>query len=168
MSFKRTLRYHWLKFLRLQDEPCKLSWGMALGVFVGVTPTVPFHMVSVLFLAPLLGISPVAAFLGLQICNPLTIPLIYLTAYKVGNLLLHGGAPLGLPDCYCFSDLLHLLWRGGLALQVGGLLIAIPPTIASYFLSVWLIKRYRLFKERRAAGVLNLSQSPPAASGPEA
>src|SRR5208337_810214 len=167
MYFKRTLRYHWLKFLRLQDEPWKLSWGMALGVFVGVTPTVPFHMVSVLFLAPLLGISPVAAFLGLQICNPLTIPLIYLAAYRMGNLLLHGGAPLRLPDCYCFSDLLHLLWRGGLALQVGGLLIAIPPTIASYFLSVWLIKRYRRFKERRA-GVLNLSQSPPTASRPEA
>jgi len=168
MSFKRTLRYHWLKFLRLQDEPWKLSWGMALGVFVGVTPTVPFHMVSVLFLAPLLGISPVTAFLGLQICNPLTMPFIYLAAYKAGNLLLHGGAPLGLPDSYCFSSLLHLLWQGGLTLQVGGLLIAIPPTIASYFLSMWLIKRYRRFKERRAAGVLNLSQSPPTASRPEA
>ena len=168
MSFKRTLRYHWLKFLRLQDEPWKLSWGMALGVFVGVTPTVPFHMVSVLFLAPLLGISPVAAFLGLQICNPLTFPLIYLAAYKVGNLLLHGGAPMVWPDGYSSSQMLHLLWQGGLALQVGGLLIAIPPTIASYFLSMWLIKRYRRFKERRAAGVLNLSQSRPAAPGPEA
>jgi hypothetical protein len=121
----------------------------------------------VLFLAPLLGISPVAAFLGLQICNPLTMPFIYLAAYKAGNLLLHGGAPLRLPDCYCFSGLLHLLWQGGLTLQVGGLLIAIPPTIASYFLSMWLIKRYRRFKERRA-GVLNLSQSPPTASRPEA
>jgi uncharacterized protein len=168
MYFKRTLRYHWLKFLRLQDEPWKLSWGMALGVFVGVTPTVPFHMVSVLFLAPLLGISPVTAFLGLQICNPLTLPLIYLASFKVGNLLLHGGAPLAWPDAYTFPQMLHLLWQGGLALQVGGLLLAIPPTIASYFLTMWLIKRYRRFKERRAAGVLNLSQSPPGAPGPEA
>jgi uncharacterized protein len=168
MSFKRTLRYHWLKFLRLQDEPWKLSWGMALGVFVGVTPTVPFHMVSVLFLAPLLGISPVAAFVGLQICNPLTMPFLYLAAYKVGNQLLHSGASLRLPECYCFSGLLHVLWRGGLALQVGGLLIAIPPTIASYFLSMWLIKRYRRFKEHRAASVLKLSQIPPAAPGPKA
>ncbi|MGP8050572.1 MAG: DUF2062 domain-containing protein [Desulfobaccales bacterium] len=168
MSVRRSLRYHWLKFLRLQDEPWKLSWGMALGVFVGVTPTVPFHMVSVLFLAPLLGISPVAAFLGLQICNPLTIPIIYLAAYKVGNLVLHGGTPLVWRHCYGYSDLLHLLWQGGLALQVGGLLIAVPPTIASYFLSRWLIRRYRRFKERRAAGVPNLSQNPPAASRPEA
>ena len=54
MSFRRTFRYHWLKFLRLQDDPRKVAWGMALGVFIGVTPTVPFHLVSILFLAPLL------------------------------------------------------------------------------------------------------------------
>ncbi len=40
--FQRALRYHWLKFLRLQDDPRKLAWGMVLGVFVGITPTVPF------------------------------------------------------------------------------------------------------------------------------
>ncbi|MGA7577712.1 MAG: DUF2062 domain-containing protein [Desulfobaccales bacterium] len=168
MSFKRSLRYHWLKFLRLQDEPWKLSWGMALGVFIGITPTVPFHMVSVLFLAPILGISPVAAFLGLQICNPLTFPFLYLASYKVGNLLLHGGAPLVWPEGHSFSQMLHLLWQGGLALQVGGLLIAIPPTIASYFLSIWLIKRYRRFKESKPASVLKFSQNPPPASRPKA
>ena len=52
MSIKRTLRYHWLKFLRLQDDPRKLAWGMALGIFIGITPTIPFHFVSILFLAP--------------------------------------------------------------------------------------------------------------------
>ncbi len=55
-----------------------------------------------LTLAPLLRISPVAAVLGIQICNPLTIPPIYLASYKVGNLLLHDGAPL------CLHGDLHL------------------------------------------------------------
>ena len=169
MSFKRTLRYHWVKFLRLQDDPRRLAWGMALGVFIGVTPTVPFHFVSILFLAPLLRISPVTAFLGIQICNPLTIPPLYLGAYKVGNFLLHQGAPLGLPETYTWTDLMELIWRGGLALQVGGVIFAIPPAIASYFLTLWIIKRYRRLKARKAASVSNLlSQNPPAASGPEA
>lgn len=168
MAFKRTLRYHWLKFRRLQDEPWKLAWGMALGVFVGFTPTVPFHTVAVLFLAPLLGISPIAAFVGTQVCNPLTLPALYLAAFKVGNHLLHQGAPLRLPDSYSSFDLLRLLWKGGLALQVGGLIIAIPPALLSYFLSMWVIKRYRRLAAGKAAGDLHLSQNPPAESGPEA
>ncbi len=168
MSFKRTLRYHWLKFLRLQDDPRKLAWGMALGIFIGITPTVPFHFVSVLFLAPLLRISPVTAVLGIQICNPLTIPPLYLAAYKVGHFFLHQGAPLRMPEIYTWSNLLELLWQGGLALQIGGVIIAIPPALASYFLTMWIIKRYRRLKALKAASVLSLSQNPPAAPGPEA
>lgn len=169
MSFKRTFRYHWLKFLRLQDDPRKLAWGMALGIFVGVTPTVPFHTVTVLTLAPLLRISPVTAFLGIQICNPLTIPPFYLAAYKLGQFLLFQGAPLRLPEIYTLDTLMELLWRGGLALQVGGVILALPPAVASYFLTMWSIKRYRRLKARKAASVPNLlSQNPPAASGPEA
>ncbi len=169
MSIKRTLRYHWLKFLRLQDDPRKLAWGMALGIFIGITPTIPFHFVSILFLAPLLRISPVTAFLGIQIMNPLTIPILYLAAFKVGHFLLHQGAPLRLPETYCFADCMDLIWRGGLALQLGGVIIAIPPAIAAYFLTLWIIKRYRRLKARKAASVPNLlSQNPPAASGPKA
>lgn len=167
MSFKRFLRYHWLKFLRLQDDPRKLAWGMALGIFVGVTPTVPFHFVSVLTLAPLLRISPVAAVLGIQICNPLTIPFLYYAAFKVGVFFLHQGAPLRLPGTFTLADSLDLLWRGGLALQVGGVVIALPPAIAAYFLTLWIINRYRRLKAQRAAGVLPIPQNHPPASGSE-
>lgn len=169
MSVKRTIRYHWLKFLRLQDDPRKLAWGMALGIFIGVTPTVPFHFVSILFLAPLLRISPITAFLGIQICNPLTLAPLYLAAYKVGHFFLHRGAPLRLPENYAWDNLMDLFWRGGLALQVGGVILAIPPAIAAYFLTLWIIKRYRRLKAEKAASVPDLfSQNPPAASGPEA
>ncbi len=33
--------YH--KFISLKGDPRKISMGMAIGVFVGVTPTIPFH-----------------------------------------------------------------------------------------------------------------------------
>lgn len=168
MSFTRTLRYHWLKFLRLQGDPRRLAWGIALGVFIGITPTVPFHTVTVLTLAPLLRISPVAAFLGIQIGNPLILPIIYLTSFKVGLFILHQGAPLRLPETFTLTNSLDLLWRGGLALQLGGVIIAAPPALASYFLTLWFIKRYRRLQASKAARVLDFSQNPPAASGPEA
>ena len=167
MSVKRTLRYHWLKFLRLQDDPWKLAWGMALGVFVGVTPTIPFHLIAVLALAPLLGVSPVTAVLGTQIGNPLTIPFIYLASFKVGAFLLHGGAPLRLPETYTIASCLDLLWRGGLALQLGGFILAVPPAIVSYFFTRWIITRYRRLKAGKVANELHLPQNPPTTSGPE-
>jgi uncharacterized protein (DUF2062 family) len=106
--------------------------------------------------------------MGIWIMNPLTIAPLYVLAYKVGQFLLHKGKPLTLPDTFDWNSCLDLLWRGGLALQVGGVIIAIPPAIVSYFLTLWVIQRYRRRKARKAAGVLRLSQNPPAAPGPEA
>ena len=168
MTISRTIRYQWLKFKRLQGDPRKLAWGMALGVFIGVTPTVPFHTVAVLVLAPILRISPVTAYMGIWIMNPVTIAPLYVAAYKVGKFLLFRGGPLCLPATYDLQNTLDLLWRGGLALQVGGVIIAVPPAIISYFLTLWAVERYRQQKARKAAGVLNLPQNPPAPSGPEA
>ena len=168
MTISRTIRYQWLKFKRLQDDPRKLAWGMALGVFIGITPTVPFHTVAVLALAPLLRISPVTAYLGIWIMNPVTIAPLYLVAYKVGKHLLFRSGPLLLPAAWDLDSTLSLLWRGGLALQLGGLVIALPPAIISYFLTLWAVQRYRQQKARKAAGVLNFPETPVAPSGPEA
>jgi uncharacterized protein (DUF2062 family) len=168
MDLRRLFRYHWLKFRRLQDDPRKIAGGMALGVFIAFTPTIPFHMVGALTLAALLRVSPVSAFLGIQICNPLTIPAIYLAAYKVGQFLLYRGKPLVFPETFSFDAWMGVLWQGGVALQVGGVVIAIPPAIAAYFLTLWIVQRYRRRKAAKALSVLALSQNPPVASGPEA
>ena len=168
MTISRTIRYQWLKFKRLQGDPRKLAWGMALGVFVGVTPTVPFHSATVLILAPILGISPVTAYIGIWVMNPVTIAPLYLAAYKVGQFLLFRGEPLILPAAYDVQNTLDLLWRGGLALQVGGVIIAIPPAIVSYFLTLWAVQRYRQQKAQKAADVFQLPENRSAPPGPEA
>jgi len=141
---------------------------MALGVFIGITPTIPFHTVAALSLAAIFRVSPVTAFLGIQLGNPLTMGPIYVAAYKVGQFLLYCGKPLVFPESFSFKAWLAVLWQGGLALQVGGVIIAIPPAIAAYFLSLWIVQRYRRRKAEKALSVLRLSQNPPEPSGPEA
>jgi uncharacterized protein len=168
MTLRRVLRYHWLKFRRLQEDPRKIAGGLALGIFIGMTPTIPFHLVTALPLAALLRVSPVTAFIGLQIGNPLTIPAIYLAAYKVGQFLLYRGRPLVFPETFSFKAWMCVLWQGGVTLQVGGVILAIPPAIVAYFLTLWIVQRYHRRKAAKALSVLALSQNPPQPSGPEA
>jgi len=141
---------------------------MALGVFIAFTPTIPFHMVGALTLAALLRVSPVTAFIGIQISNPLTIVPLYVAAYKVGQFLLYRGKPLMFPETFSFEAWLNVLWQGGVALQGGGVVQAIPPAIVAYFLTLWIVQRYRRRQAAKALSVLALSQNPPQASGPEA
>jgi uncharacterized protein (DUF2062 family) len=168
MDLRRALRYQWLKFLRLQDDPKKIAGGMALGVFVGITPTIPFHTAAALSLAALFRFSLVTAFIGIQVGNPLTAVPLYLTAYKVGQFLLFHGKPLVFPQEFNYEAWLQILWQGGVALQVGGIIIAIPPAIVAYFLTLWILQRYQRRKAQRALRVLKLTQKSPATSGPEA
>jgi uncharacterized protein (DUF2062 family) len=161
-NLKRIIRYYWLRFKRLQDTPQKIAWGMFLGVFIGVTPTVPFHIVSTLFLAPLLRVSPVAAFIGLNVMNPITIAPMYYAAYKVGAAFLFREAALNFPETLSLTSMLDLLWRGGLALQLGGLILALPSALMSYLLTLWVVKRLRrakILKLYETASVHPISQN---------
>jgi uncharacterized protein len=168
MTPKRILKYHWLKFRRLQGDPRRLAWGAALGVFIGVTPTIPFHTILALTLAPLLRVSMITAYMGIWISNPVTWVPQYLLAYEVGRYLLFRGEPLNIPAHVDLAAFLDLLWRGGLSLQVGGVIIALPPAIAAYFFTLWAVKRYRRRRTRLVQRVHLIPPDCPAASRPEA
>jgi uncharacterized protein (DUF2062 family) len=158
MNLKRKVKYHWLKFRRLQGDPKKVALGGAIGIFVGITPTLPFHTFMILTMAPLMRASLLAAYMGIWISNPLTWVPQYFLCYEVGRYLLFRGEPLHIPAHMNLSAFLDLLWRGGLALQVGGLILAVPSAIASYFLTLWAVKRYR---QRRARLIQRVSLIPP-------
>ncbi len=168
MKIQRTIKYQWLKFRRLQGDPKKLALGAALGVFVGITPTIPFHTILVLTLAPLLGASVIAAYMGIWVSNPVTWVPQYLLAYEVGSHLLYRGAPLVIPEQANVSAYLHLIWRGGLALQVGGLVIALPAAILTYFVTLWAVRRYRHRQATLEPSVQLIPEERSTASRPEA
>jgi uncharacterized protein (DUF2062 family) len=169
MNLKRSLRYSWLKFRRLNDSPQKLAWGMALGVFIGVTPTIPLHTIMGLALAPLLRVSPVTTFLGMVwVSNPLTIAPLYYLAYEVGSRLLFRGDHLVLPQTLDLHAILDLVWRGGLALQLGGLILALPSALLAYILTLWAVRRFRRARSPKVHFVFPDSSNNPAAPGSEA
>jgi uncharacterized protein (DUF2062 family) len=168
MNIRRTIKCQWLKFRRLQGDPKKIALGAALGVFIGITPTIPFHTVLLLILAPLLRVSLIAGYMGIWISNPLTWVPQYLAAYEVGALLLFRGDSLVIPEHANLAAYLHLIWRGGLALQVGGLIIAVPAALLTYFITLWAVRRYRRRQGPLESRVQLIPKKRSAASRPEA
>ena len=148
MKPNRAAKYYYLKFLRLQGDPHSLALGVAIGLFVGITPTIPLHSVLIIILAwPLRGNILAALIAATAISNPLTwLPQYYLS-WQVGNWLLPGHltwhriqAILSLITSHPgFKESLIPLKQLGLeavtVMLFGGVLLAIPFTCVGYILS---------------------------------
>ncbi len=136
MLFKNKFREFYRQFLSLKGEPSQIAAGMAIGVFIGVTPTIPFHTVAVIFLCLVFRQNLTAALLGATcISNPVTIPLFYVTQYELGRSLLnYEHFKVAFSD-YTLQSILELGWHILYPLQIGGLLMAVMFTGPAYFLT---------------------------------
>jgi uncharacterized protein (DUF2062 family) len=147
-SLSRTVKYYGLKFKRLRGDPRSLALGTALGVFIGISPTVPLHTITIIGLALLLRASTIAALISASVvCNPLTMVPQYYLCWLVGDLVLPGRLTwdrilvvLEILQNSGFMDSLRSVSQLGadaiLVLLTGGLLLGLPLALASYFLSL--------------------------------
>jgi hypothetical protein len=140
---KYNIREFVKRIKRLDGDPHYISMGMAIGIFVSITPTMPFHTVIAVALAFILRGSKAAAAIGVWFCNPITAPFFYLGSYKAGMFILGHSAPFNVK----YESVLELLKLGmdvTAAMIVGGLILGILPGFASYFITRNIIKRLRL------------------------
>ncbi|MDR3631767.1 MAG: DUF2062 domain-containing protein [Desulfocapsaceae bacterium] len=156
MKLNRLGKYYYLKFIRLKGDPKSLAVGTAIGVFVGLTPTMPLHTIVILVLTLVTRSSMIAAMtISWLICNPLTYIPIYAVSVKIGNAL----TPYNL--CWAqIKDVLNFLlshpgvgpslkaladlgWEAIAVLLVGGCVLALPFTVVSYYLSLSMFVKIR-------------------------
>jgi uncharacterized protein (DUF2062 family) len=139
-------QHWWQEFQRqlgeLRGKPHEISLGMAIGVFVGITPTVPFHTVLAVSLAVLLRASKLAAALGVWVCNPLTVPLFYYGSYRLGRLVL-GLPELSPPADYSLLSLMKLGKHATVAMLHGGVLLGIVPALLAYIITYKFTRSHR-------------------------
>ncbi|TRZ50341.1 DUF2062 domain-containing protein [bacterium] len=127
---------------QLKGDPNFIAAGMAIGIFVGITPTFPFHTILAIGLAYILRASKAAAAIGVWIGNPLTIPFIYMGSYKTGALILGTSLPFD-AKYTTFTELTKLGLDATIALLTGGAIIGILPAVAAYFITRRLVKKFR-------------------------
>ena len=139
IGYKYTFNLYLQKIIQsikeLHGNPHYLAMGMGIGVFVGMTPTFPFHTIISIPLAHIFRGSKRAALLGVWISNPLTLPFCYYISYKVGMLTLDKPSPFKSLDLTSFDDFLNLGLEVGGAMMMGGLILGVILGLLTYMIT---------------------------------
>ncbi len=141
-SIKDRLKALLVRLKELQGDPRYIAMGMAIGVFVSVTPTIPFHTVIALALAFIFRGSKPAAAIGVWFANPVTIPVFYIGSFKVGTLILNKPIAFDV-KLESISELMTLGLDVTIAMIVGGAILGILPAIIAYILTYHIMTRVR-------------------------
>ena len=171
--------------LHARGTPEAVALGVAIGVFVAMTPTMGVQMIIAAFIATLVGASRVPAMVMVYISNPLTFVPLYGLCYKVGAIMLRHGLGLATPsgsavraEFAVFAQrgffgtivgVLQLSRRIALPLWTGSILLGLLGGLICYPIALRLVKGHRLVKAQKRARRM-ARQSPPAddSSPPEA
>lgn len=138
IGFIRQVKLMLLRFVRLRGLPEEIAKGIALGIFIGMTPTFGFQMLIAVFFAYLLRENRLAAILGVWVTNPVTAPAIYAIEYEVGRILL-GMHRAHLPVEFTWKAYANLGWNIMYPLWVGGILAGIVIGLLSYFITLRIV-----------------------------
>lgn len=85
--FKESIKLLYLKLVKINDTPQKISLGFGLGVFLGIFPgTGP---IAALFLALIFRVNRASALIGSLLTNTWLSFVTFLAALKIGSLILH-------------------------------------------------------------------------------
>lgn len=144
-ALERSLRYLYLRFLRLRGSAKDVARGMALGVFIGITPTMGVQMPIALFVAMLLKENKIAAIIGVWISNPMTAIPIYAYNFKIGKYIL-GTPDIKMPNFTSLQEVLALGHDLIMPLFVGSIVAGIFSAAIAYVLTYYIYSG--ILKER--------------------
>jgi hypothetical protein len=88
MRWKRSLRYLYLRFVRLRGTPPEIARGFAFGVFWGMFPLPGLQMAVAILTAAVFRSSKIAAAAGTWLSNPITTLPFTALNFHVGQTLL--------------------------------------------------------------------------------
>lgn len=149
---KLTQHRWYQRFIRLRASPHAIAAGMALGLFIGMSPFFGLHVITAVGLAALFKWSKISALIGVQITNALTAPFVYPIVYWIGSKLAGSSGKTAWPSDFTFAELLKLVQQSKyilMDLMIGGVVLGLPLALVGYFVTLRLVivyRRRRLFR----------------------
>ena len=148
-----------LRQLRGGATPRRLAWSLALGLVIGINPTIGLTTLVVVLLAGAFGLNQLASQIGLQAVAPLHL-LLFVPFMEIGVYLFHSRRlPLSQQQIRRLSHhplrLFHTIWQWEWhALVVWGLLAVIAMPLLAVYLRralVLFMRRHRTLLRTRPA-----------------
>lgn len=130
----------------LDVDEFTLARGVAVGLFIGFTPTVGVQTVLMLGASALLRANFPAAFVASCINNPVTFPAFYFGFHELGEVLLRF-VPVRFES---LSGLEEEIAMETTAIIVGSLAVAAPAAILGYVAFLYIWRRFDLHLPARA------------------
>ena len=134
------------RFLKIRGQPREIALGFALGLFIGMTPTLGSQMVIAIFFAALFKWNKISSAIGVWITNPITAPFIYSLTYMIGARVMGLRNSFRLSDIQNIGSLIEIIKKTPeilVALTIGGFILGLPLAVLGYYLSYSTIQRYR-------------------------
>lgn len=150
-SLDNSLKRAYERFVKIRGSPREIALGFALGLFIGMTPTIGFQMPIAIFLAALFKWNKISAALAVWITNPLTAPFVYSFSYFVGAKALGFKIAPKLLTGLDFSTLKEAGAKILLATTVGGVVAGIPLSLLGYYLAFSAVHGYQTKLKQRVA-----------------
>lgn len=165
-GWRRASSYVLHRLRRLPDTPHRICVGIAAGAFVSFLPIFGLHFLSAALIAWMFRGNIMAAILGTFFGNPLTFPIMAVSAMELGSWL------MGHPGDASFAHVMGAIgqasselsyniwavfngeqvywgrlntfwWRVFLPYSLGGFLIGLPCSVAVYLISLPLVRAYQ-------------------------
>lgn len=163
------------RVLHVDDTPHRIALGVAIGIFITWTPSIPFQMILVVALSTLFGANKFVGVPFVWISNPLTLVPVYGPNYLVGCWLLgsKGEGFSALIDATKLSgNIIEVtkafwgaIWQIFWELWLGSLVVAAILGIVTYVVMRRVIVAYRRYRHRHdppeADGASSDSQAKP-------
>ena len=154
MGYRALGRWFLLKMVRQTQDPHKVAFAAAIGMWVNFLPVPGFGGIIAASLAFLFRVSIPVAFIAQIPSNPVTFPILWWLCYVTGALVL----PLSLSGnafellmqnfnwTYLYENWWHLVQGPLLTITVGGQILGLTLGVATYKI---MYRQADLFWERR-------------------
>lgn len=141
----------WQRAKSERAEPKEIGWAIAIGVFVGCSPSIPFHTAVALAAATLFKKNRLFTWIGSRLCNALTLPFIAIAEIQVAHRV-RTGDWMSIDREHVLDQIPALLldWCLGLIPVGGGLALV-------FGLAAWQVA---LRRDRRRAAALRAAEEP--------
>jgi uncharacterized protein (DUF2062 family) len=147
-----------VRILELDDTPKEIARGIAIGVFIAMTPTVGIQMIAIAVACTIFGGNRLAGVAMAWISNPLTIVPIYWFNYFIGSMILRTkmigieeiARIVDLKSTGIFSMFFEFLGNlGSMAYNLagpmflGGVILGVVCAVPAYYITVPLFVKWK-------------------------